>query len=359
MHPERYSRWYEALLLVALVLVIVASEIAAAAEAAPQHPHKAKHHKPHCKANQRLRRKVVKVKGKRTTKLVCVKKRTAKTAPKSSGRIPHSHLDPSFEQNPLNPYSTTWHYSASATEEVTDARGAVQSFAAPLPEGTLSFFVNGSLECAVNVGPGNEASACDVTLTALGPQKVTTTYSSGSLSSTETEVDNVEPVTATLSLVQTGYEAVANEPISTESKIIERPPAPNRIEVLHWERVGWIEVHGAVSIPSAANLSEINAMTCPQPIDAGCFGVARYGVPGSTSATPILDAEGNGRVGVELLYNEAREVVAATIEGDGYGKKITLAELADGSHYLTLDPAVASGYSVAPARLQLQIALGA
>ncbi len=142
-----------------------------------------------CKTGFVRKAKIVRKHGKPRVVHYCRKKKVKKSAmptpapavppaseaAKSSGRIPHSHLDPTFERNPLDPFDTTWFYSASATEEITDAQGGVSTAPAPLPEGTLSFFVDGSLECAIDVGPGNESSHCPVTLKTLGPERVTTT----------------------------------------------------------------------------------------------------------------------------------------------------------------------------------------
>jgi hypothetical protein len=345
MHPERYSRLYESFLLVALILVVVASQVTAPADASTAHHHKPKPHKIHCKANQRIRRKVIKLKGKRTTKLVCVKKavgkKTATTptappatepeaGPKSSRRIPHSHLDPSFEQSPLNPFSTTWHYSASATEEVTDAKGVVESFAAPLPEGTLSFFVNGSLECAVNVGPGNEESACDVMLKALGPQKVTTTYSSGSLSSTETEIDNVEPVQATTALSYTYEQWTTGEATSKG------------------EQVGTLNLHLAVTPTLAAEDTGWSNRfpTCRSEELPACVPVPqmKFGI-----IQPLFDAEGNAAVPVYMRENAGEaEVLIDAIPPGSSTSEVTwhpLSEIEDGSHYLRYESHYVAGYS--------------
>lgn len=327
------------LAMLAVVVLVVGT-----AEAKPAHQANPKP-KIHCKTNQRIRRKVIKVRGKRTTKLVCVKKPGAKkskatplapttvtpeVAPKSSGRIPHSHLDPTFTQDPLNPFSTTWSYSASATEEITDANGVVRTVAAPLPEGTLSFFVNGSLECSVNVGPGNEESDCDVTLTQLGPQKVTTLYSSGSLSSTLTEIDNVGPLPATGGLTYS-YEQFAVG-----------------VNTIHGLRIGTLHIHDAANPPTAENTNFVNRYPeCSVteepvciPILSNEIGIAMsiWDADGNTAA-PVYGREGGS--GLEIKIDGVTPKGSETETGRWY----PVAEIETGGHYLRYDTHLKPGYT--------------
>jgi hypothetical protein len=58
----------------------------------------------------------------------------------------------------------------------------------------LSFFSDGVLECAINVGAGVEGSECPVTYKALGEHRVTTIYTTGEASATESEVEDITPL---------------------------------------------------------------------------------------------------------------------------------------------------------------------
>lgn len=150
-------------------------------------------------------------------RVYCVEK--AKAAPKAAPVAPttpppappapttqqvklHAHLDPTYTRNPLDPFQVTYAYSASATSQTFSATETplTAEAPAPLPAGVLSFYSDGKLECAVNVGPGVEGSECPVTYKALGEHRVTTIYSSGEQSATETEVETITPLATTTTL---------------------------------------------------------------------------------------------------------------------------------------------------------------
>ncbi len=96
----------------------------------------------------------------------------------------HAQLDPSFVQSPTNPLAVTYFYSASAT---------VGSENEPnLPGGILNLYSDGLLACSINVGGSITGGECLVTYQAAGPQTVVVTYSSDSVSVTETYTENIE-----------------------------------------------------------------------------------------------------------------------------------------------------------------------
>lgn len=109
----------------------------------------------------------------------------------------HSHIDPSFTQDPTNPLAVTYAYSASATETIN----GVSRVAASLPNGVLDFYSDGLLACSINVGGSVSGGLCPVTYKALGAHTVITTYISGTISATETATEQIKPFTTTTGLV--------------------------------------------------------------------------------------------------------------------------------------------------------------
>lgn len=165
----------------------------------------------------------------------CVKVRTH-TAPKRVVPPPverhvvlHAHLDPSFTRNPANPFQVTYAFSASATAEARIA----STEPTPLPEGVLSLYNDGLLACSINVGGSTTEGHCPVTYAALGRHTVTTIYSSGPTSATETDVENVEPLKVTLNL------SISGEAFSPAHAECEGPGECNRF------MLGRITVSGA------------------------------------------------------------------------------------------------------------------
>jgi hypothetical protein len=148
-------------------------------------------------------------------KVYCVKRAPKKKAAATSPPAPaptttktklHAHLDPTFTRNPLNPFEVTYDFSASASQQTFSAA----DFAiggedpAPLPSGVLALYSDGKLECAVNVGSGVEGSECPVEYKALGQHTVTTIYTSGEQSATETETEEITPL-ATETTLKVNY----------------------------------------------------------------------------------------------------------------------------------------------------------
>jgi hypothetical protein len=158
-------------------------------------------------------------------KVLCIKRRHKKPAPKTTASEKvklHAHLDPTYTRDPLNPFKVTYDYSASATQEPVAAASASSEAPAPLPSGVLAFYSDGKLECAINVGGAIDSSVCPVTYTALGNHTVTTIYSSGEQSATETEVEHIAPLPTTTTL------SVTYEPLK----------APVPVPDSSWEWVG-------------------------------------------------------------------------------------------------------------------------
>ena len=155
----------------------------------------------HCKKGYR---RIVKLHGKRR-KARCVKRKTPTAAvPAPRTLVLHAHIGP-FTQNPLNPYEVAYDFSASATSQVAGDPASAEP--APLPEGVLALYSDGSLECAINVVGAISGSRCSVTYKALGPKKVTVILSSGAASASVTEIVTIQPIPTTTTLSVT-YEDV-------------------------------------------------------------------------------------------------------------------------------------------------------
>ncbi len=181
---------------------------------------------------------------------ICVKRH--RKHPKATATAPakvklHAHLDPSYTRDDLDPFKVTYAYSASATQEFAAATASSEE-AAPLPSGVLALYSDGQLECAINVGSGVEGSECPVHYKSLGEHRVTTIYSSGEQSATETEVENIGPL---------GTETTLN--MSYEDN-----PDPQEVTGVNVQS-GWYDV-GTLHISAGAQPSGQQAMiSCGEP----------------------------------------------------------------------------------------------
>lgn len=100
----------------------------------------------------------------------------------------------------------TFTYSADATETITPTGGTVTTTdtasTGTLPDGILNFYNDGSLACSFNVGGSVTGSTCDVSYSSYGHHTVVTEYLPGSVSPvSETDVEDIEPFTPTLSML--------------------------------------------------------------------------------------------------------------------------------------------------------------
>jgi hypothetical protein len=184
-------------------------------------------------------------------KVYCVKQKAKakkKAAPPSTEPLIektklHSHLDPTFTRDPLNPFKVTYAFSASASQETFSAQDVrLGDEPAPLPSGVLSLFSDGKLECAVNVGAGVEGSECPVSYAALGAHTVTTIYTSGEQSATETEVEMIGPLATTTAVADT-FEAEVPQPAA----------------------VGWTEIGSLTVTASASPAGASASIGCGEP----------------------------------------------------------------------------------------------
>lgn len=219
-----------------------------------------RHGKP-CRHGFAARHKVVKLKGHRHRVRICVKR---KAKPKTSAPTLatktklHAHLDPSYTRDLMDPFKITYAYSASATQQQVPVAGASAVAAeepAPLPSGVLALYSDGKLECAINVGGSATGSQCPVAYQALGDHSVTTIYTSGENSATETEVERIEPL-ATTTTLSVGYE-----------------PLSQGYQTMKGWRIGTLSVTGSLTPAMAGSLR----LWCQS--EADCLAMPSQGYP--------------------------------------------------------------------------------
>lgn len=311
-----------------LVIALLALCFAGSAQAAkPIHGH--------CKPGYVKRTKTIKRHGHKRRIKICVKTKTKLTPP--GRKILHAHLDPTFTQNPEEPFSVSFFYSASATEEVELHGKAEVRQAEQLPEGVLSFFLNGSLECSIEVGNQNDSGNCAVRVKEFGTQKVITQYVSGELQSTLTETETISPVTPTISLVGT-YEQLPGPSDNTQQGY----------------RVGTLHVAATVSPANGADLNkQFESFICTE-AELMCVKA-----PFEESALPKpLFHEDNADIAVYMRNLEGILEVKLdplpTGENSGDILWFKLHEFEDGSHYVRTSPQPAKGYAQSEAKLPLE-----
>lgn len=145
------------------------------AQAAPVKQYTPTHASAKCRAHYVKRHR-----GKHHHKVVCVY-----VAPKTAAtKTLASHIDPTFTQDGL---VAAYSFSASATQTVDGVTSPVAS----LPNGVLDLYSDGLLECSLNVGGAVTGGTCAVTYTAYGTHTVVVTYTSGTLSNTDTETATI------------------------------------------------------------------------------------------------------------------------------------------------------------------------
>jgi hypothetical protein len=177
----KFTRGVHVLATAALAIFVLAT--------APQASAHIRHHCP-----KGYHRKAVKRQGHRHVH--CVKNRRR---PAQRQMTLHAHLDPAYTRDPLDPFKVTYDFSASATSSTSTTAQLVEE-PAPLPEGVLALYSDGSLECAINVGSQENEGDCPVQYQALGVHRITTVYTSGMLSSTVTETEDIPLIPTNTSL---------------------------------------------------------------------------------------------------------------------------------------------------------------
>lgn len=205
-------------LMVAVVLLVPA-----AVQAAPAKRYLLR--RGHCRSHYLERREKVRRHERGKVRLVtvtfCVRAKAKKTPAQTPHAMPvtpspttrtvalQSHLDPSFVQSPSNPLAVIYSYSASAT--TTNPATGTTTAEPNLPGGFLDLYSDGLLACSINVGGSTTGGECPVTYSTTGVHQVIVTYSSGSLSATETYREQIEPYSTVVHLTYKYAAAEAGE----------------------------------------------------------------------------------------------------------------------------------------------------
>jgi hypothetical protein len=305
-----------------VVLIFLMAASGAGAVTVPGSPHG--HAKPKCKRGYH--------RVKRHHKSVCVKRRK-KAAAKPAFAL-HAHLDTGPRRDPLNPFKVTYGYSASATR-LAGGGAARASAEEPLPEGVLALYSDGKLECAVNVGGANADGECPVNYTTLGAHKVTTIYTSGQVSATETTVQQIDPLPTTSSLTAE-YEAL---------------PEYEAVDGYPWLRIGTLHVRATVTPATGTTKLGFDCLPATLP---GCIPLPA----GSLGAGPKLDASGLLNLPVYLRENAEStwEVkVDSDISTGTIGPSwLPASDFSRGVHYFRVASTAAEGYLPSEATAAIQ-----
>jgi hypothetical protein len=247
----------------------------------------------------------------------------AAAAPAAPAHKLRAKLDPSFTQDPSNPLAVTYSYDAGAFDE----HGAQ-----PLPEGVLTLYSDGTLECSINVGNGVEGGTCPVTYQATGAHTVVVTYSSGETTVTETSVEQIEPFTTTTT-VEATYTAL---------------PAPS-IEGYDGDGHTWA-LAGTLTVTAHTTVNGHQAPGAPV-VTAG--GVQ---LEGSLKVT-VIATRGNydGQLGEFAYYPQSVNIAPAT----GNTLDLPIATVEAGTTTLTASYAGGAGYAPSSATTPIAFSIPA
>lgn len=316
-----------------------------------------RHGKP-CRKGYSKRFKAVRHHGHKHQVRICVKRKAKVAAPASPPKATklHAHLDPSYTRDPLDPFKVTYAYSASATQEVVS--GASASMAtissaeepAPLPSGVLALYSDGKLECAINVGGSVTGNECPVSYKALGEHTVTTIYSSGEQSATETEVEIIEPLATTTTL------SVSYEPYVRTRDTFGCGPESTCLIEEGWHGNGGFQIGELRVTGGSSPVGDVPVSACPQgdesckPLDdLGPEGEARF--PVSVIANWTSSEERVIEVG-ETINLGTEEIKHISI--GGLVSEATLPQIESGAFYFRVTSPSPSGYSASTATAPIQ-----
>lgn len=257
----------------------------------------------------------------------CIGTTPAGATPAAAAAAPadklRAKLDPSFTQDPSNPLAVTYSYDAGAFDE----HGTQ-----PLPEGVLTLYSDGTLECSINVGGSVQGGTCPVTYEATGAHTIVVTYSSGATTVTETSVEQIEPFTTS-----TTIEATYN-PL----------PAPS-VEGNDGDGHTWA-LAGTLTVTAHTT---VNGHQAPGAPTVNADGVK---LEGSLSVTAIATRGNyNGQLNQFAYYPQS--VVIAPAHGNTLSLPIATAEA--GTTELTAIYAGTAGYSASSATAPIKLSVPA
>jgi len=331
------------ILFLAFALLASTAATPAGAAVAPQGPksYVPKKGKP-CKRGYKAK--------KRRQKRVCVKRRQQKQVNADAGVLRFHVKFDSASRDPLNPFRVIYSFSASATRAFSSPtpREAPEA----LPAGVISFFSDGALKCALNVGGANPGGQCPVVYSALGDHTLTLVYSSGEASVSTARTESVGPL-ATSTALATAF----------------RPSDPTSLK---FGISGYLDVAGSVA-PTGTALVGCLGSDSPACIDfipsffgGGCCGHTGYQMPLSGTRTFTVRFR-DARFGV--CFNQPSwEISAEDADGNTLGFEgnrrwavfeNVAATLASGARHLLARSAAVNGYipstATAPVRFVPQL----
>lgn len=226
------------------------------------------HHKPLCKPPAVARHKTIHRHHRKVHVIVCVrpKPRHAPVTPAPSFGAPtpapppavlHAHLDPTFTRDRKDPLHVAYSYSASA---LTTQEGVLVANPT-LPEGVLSLYTDGLLKCSINVGGTITGGECPVHYEETGAHEVVVTYQSGTLSATETTVEQISPfaTTTTLTIVYTPLEHAENQPYS-EPQCVEYVTVKGQTKCARYTTESHVWKIGSLSITASTTDEYANSL---------------------------------------------------------------------------------------------------
>ena len=211
-----------------------------------------------------------------------------------------AHIDPTFTQSPSNPLAVTYAASASATV-TTDGVTQADSL---LPSGVLDLFSDGSLMCSTNVGGSVGSADCPVTYTSFGSHVVVTEYLSGSLTGSETDIEQISQFT---SVVTVGTGSVGSETVDGSNNYAVNVTVPVSVN----------GSGGTVSMDGGSCSPLVNsATTCTEQIENSTSGPTQF-VPSVTYSgdTNYSSSGGTGAgVGIPVAPAPTETDVATEVQ---------------------------------------------
>jgi hypothetical protein len=284
---------------------------------------------------------------KRHHKILCVKKKAP--TPAAAGTLRplslQAHVDRTPSRDPLDPFKVTYGYGAGAAV----SNGQTTEAIAP-PAGVSALYVDGSLECAMNVGGGNPSQGeCAIPHETLGPHRVTTIYSTGSASATDTAMIQVDPLPTTTSLKLT------YDPLGMTQNDFGCGDNSECLQESGWIENGGFDI-GTVRVEARSSRDPVPVSACPGG-DPNCATLPLDGeglaiLPVSVIANYISLEEKKLAIG-DTLNIEPEAVKAVTLHGTTIHQALA-SQIEDGQLYFRVESKPRAGYAGSSASSPIQ-----
>ncbi len=256
-----------------------------------------------------------------------------------------AHLGKSPLRNLFDPFKATYDYGASSSVQ---QRGVEEPQSTA---GVLALYVDGVLECAQNVNEANPSAECPVKHDELGTYRVTTIYTAGNESATDSMLYKLEPIPTSVSL------SVSYEPLVVARYMGECGSAdPCILEDGLFDNAGMMVGTLTITVGSVSPLSAVATTTCPFGL-AGCISLPE-GQP-RTLAFPVIalaDLIVHGDqdlVEDQLIDAEMQPPSSIEISGPGI-PQIPVADIESGSRFFRSASGQNSGYASSEATAPIQ-----